>query len=157
MKISTILISLFTLMISSCGQDNYNNNKTWIYDNEDILTINQKRYLDSIISDFEGRTTNEIMIVTSKDIGEYEEPILYAVDFGNKHGVGKKGEDNGLVIFFSKNLSQTSLATGYGTEKILRDVICKNIIDSCMIPLFKEEKYFDGIKAGVEESISKWK
>ncbi len=88
--------------MSSCGQENNNSYKTWIYDNEDILTIDQEIYLDSIISDFEKRTTNEILIVTSKDIGEYENPIFYAVDFGNKNGIGKKGKDNGLVIFFSK-------------------------------------------------------
>jgi uncharacterized protein len=155
MKISIILISLFTMVLTSCGQDN--NNKTRIYDNEDILTINQELSLDSIISDFEKRTTNEILIVTSKDIGEYEEPILFAADFGNNYGIGKKGKDNGLVIFFSKTLRKTSLATGYGTEKILKDEICKTIIDSCMIPLFKQEKYFEGIKTGVEESIRNWK
>jgi uncharacterized protein len=156
MKICTILLSLFGLIISSCGQK-IDNNKTWVFDYEDVLTVNQEKSLDSIITNFEKATTNEILIVTSKDIGEYEKPILYAVDFGNKHGVGKKGKDNGLVIFFSRNLRQTSLATGYGTENILKDEICKSIIDSCMIPLFKEEKYYDGIKAGVEESISKWK
>jgi len=89
-------------------------------------------------------------------MGEYDDPILFAVDFGNKLGVGKKEKNNGLVIFISKNMRQTSLATGYGTEKILKDEICMRIIDSCMIPRFKEEKYYDGIKAGVQESISKW-
>lgn len=154
MKINLFLITL--TVIFSCGQ-RVPNNKTWVHDNEDILTTNQELSLDSIISDFEKITTNEILIVTSNDIGDYKEPILYAVDYGNKYGIGKKEKNNGLVIFFSKTLRKTSLATGYGTEKILKDEICKTIIDSCMIPLFKQEKYFEGIKAGVEESIRKWK
>jgi uncharacterized protein len=156
MKIYTIVLSLFGLIISSYCQK-IDGNKTWVFDYEDVLTINQERTLDSIIANFEKATTNEILIVTTKDIGEHEKPMSYAVDFGNKHGVGKKGKDNGLVIFFSRNLRQTFLATGYGTEKILKDEICKSIIDSCMIPLFKEEKYYDGLKAGVEAAISRWK
>ena len=82
---------------------------------------------------------------------------MYAVDFGEKHGVGKKEKDNGLVIAFSKNLRQTFLATGYGTEKILKDDICKKIIDSTMVPRFKNQDYYGGLKAGLEECIRKWK
>jgi uncharacterized protein len=97
------------------------------------------------------------MIVTSKDIGEFEKAMQYAADFGSIHEVGKKGKDKGLVIFVSKNLKETALSTGYGTDKILKDEICKKIVDSCMIPLFREDKYFDGLKVGLDECIKKWK
>ena len=101
----------------------------WIYDYEEILTKNQERYLNSIISDYEKKSTNEIMIVTSKDIGEFETAIQYAADFGSAHEVGKQEKDNGLVIFVSKNLSETALSTGYGPDKALNNEICKKIVD----------------------------
>ena len=158
MKLNIALVSLFATIAFSCGQNNEVNKKiSWIYDYEEILTINQEKYLDCIISDYEKKSTNEIMIVTSKDIGEYEKTIQYAADFGSTHEVGKKGKDNGLVIFVSKNLRETALSTGYGTDKTLKDEICKKIVDSCMIPLFREEKYFDGIKVGLDECIKKWR
>ena len=157
MKNNFILISLVTLMISSCIQNNDINKKTSrIFDYEDILTIKQERYLDAIITKYQRKTANEIMILTSKDIDGYENTVQYAVNFGNEHGICNKGKDNGLVIFVSKNLKQTSLGTGYGTDKSLKDEISRQIVDSCMIPLFREEKYFEGIKVALEESIKNW-
>jgi uncharacterized protein len=156
MKWSIVLLSLFVTLAFSCGQKKEGNKKQWIYDYEKILTSHQERYLESVISDYERKTSNEIVIVTSKDI-EDELSIHYAAEFGIAHEVGKKGKNNGLVIFVSKNLKQTALTTGYENDKSLNNEICKKIVDSCMIPCFKEEKYFDGIKAGLNECIKKWK
>jgi uncharacterized membrane protein YgcG len=36
----------------------------------------------------------------------------------------------------------------FGTEKVLTDSIAQNIIDSIMIPKFKEQKYFEGLWNG---------
>jgi uncharacterized protein len=157
MKNNFILISLITLLISSCGQHNDINRKgSRIYDFEDILTNKQERHLDAIISKYQRKTANEIIILTSKDIDEYMNAVQYALNFGEEHGIYNKGKDTGLVIFVSKNLELTSLATGYETDKSLKDEISRQIVDSCMIPLFREEKYFDGIKVAIEESIKNW-
>lgn len=155
MKILILLISLSAL--ASCVQNNNVNNKVSVYDYEEVFTDDQERILDSIISGFESRTKNHILVLTSRDINDYEKPILYALDFGNTYGAIEKGQNNGLVIFVSKNLKQTCLATGYGTDKSLKDEISENIIDSTMIPFFREDNYYEGIKAGLEESIRKWK
>jgi len=97
------------------------------------------------------------VIVTTDNIGEFDKMVEFAVDFGDKHGVGKKDKNNGLVIVFSKKMRQTFLATGYGTENILKDDICIKIVDSTMIPYFKNLDYFGGLQAGLKECITKWK
>ncbi len=83
--------------------------------------------------------------------------VDYAVEFGEKRGVGEKDKKNGLIILFSRNMRQTFIATGYGTEKILKDEICKAIIDSTMVLYFRKEDYYGGLKAGLEECINRWK
>ncbi len=155
----TLVFSIIAmLLLNACGQGNGNiDNKKWIFDYENVLSDNQEYMLDSIIREFESQTTNEIIIVTVDNIGEFDKMVEYAVDFGEKHGIGKKEKDNGLVILFSKNMRETFLATGYGTEKVLKDEICKAIIDSTMIPYFKDQDYFGGLKAGLEECIIRWK
>jgi uncharacterized protein len=150
------IIAMF--LLNACGQGNGNvDNKKWVFDYEEVIDDNQEYLLDSIIREFEEQTTNEIVIVTVNNIGEFDKMVEYAVDFGEKHGVGKKEKDNGLVILFSKSMRETFLATGYGTEKILKDEICKAIIDSTMIPYFKNQDYFGGLKSGLEECIIRWK
>jgi uncharacterized protein len=96
------------------------------------------------------------VLVTVKDIGHSPKMVDYAVELGNRWGVGKKDQENGLIILFSRTMREAFLATGYGTEKILKDEICKAIIDSTMVPFFKEEDYFGGLKAGLLECIKRW-
>jgi len=157
MKLNIALILLLATIAFSCGQNNEASKKDLrIYDYEELLTRSQERHLNSIISDYEKKSTNEIVIVTSKDIGGFETTIQYVADFGSVHEVGKNGKDNGLVIFVSKSLSEAALSSGYEPDKTLNNEICKEIVDSFMIPLFREDKYFDGIMAGLDECIKKW-
>ena len=51
---------------------------------------------------------------------------------------------------------QIGIATGFGTELILTDEICENVIDQTIIPEFKNGDFCDGIKNGVIELIEKW-
>ena len=52
---------------------------------------------------------------------------------------------------------QIGIATGTGTELILTDKICKEVIENTIIPEFKNGEFYKGIKNGVTELIEKWK
>ena len=132
-------------------------NESWVFDIEQVLTEEQETILDSIISQFEEETTNVIVIVTTADIGDHEKMVFYAVEFGERYGVGKTEKDNGLIIAFSASLRETFIATGLGTEKILTDPICKGIVEQEMVPEFKNGNYFKGIQNGLNECIRIWK
>ncbi|SDX59040.1 uncharacterized protein SAMN05216556_1592 [Aequorivita viscosa] len=80
-----------------------------------------------------------------------------ATDLGKYWGVGTAEKDNGLIILLCKPCQKIGIATGFGTELILTDQICKNVIDQTIIPEFKNGKFYDGIKNGVAELIEKWK
>jgi uncharacterized protein len=158
MKNTLILTIFLSTVLIACGQKgNTPENRQWVFDYENVLTNSQIIILDSIIQDFENQTTNEIAIVTVDNIGDFNKMVEYAVDFGDKHRIGKPEKNNGLVILFSKSMRETFIATGYGTEKILKDEICNQIVDSTMIPHFKKQDYYAGLKAGLEECINKWK
>ena len=124
-----------------------------VFDNENLLNKKEETELQRMIVDHESKTTNEIAIVTTPDWGEESSALFFSVNFGNKHGIGKKGKDNGIVIVVSKQQREARISTGYGTEEVLKDEIAKQIIDSLMIPRFKEGKYFQGIKDGTQEII----
>lgn len=125
------------------------NEKTpFVYDQENDLTEAQERRFDSLFHAHEKRTSNEIVLVTTANYGDEENMLMYSVNFGDKHGVGKKELKNGVVIVFSKAQRETRISTGYGTERVLKDEIAKKIIDSLMLPQFKQDNYFEGLWAG---------
>ena len=130
--------------------------KREVNDFELIFTVEQLEKLTLMIKEFEKNTSNQIAIVSIKSIGSYTDFDKFAVDLSNYNGIGLKEMNNGLSIDFSKNLRKIRISTGLGTEKILTDEICKNIIDQTIIPEFKNGDYYSGIEKGMAELIAKW-
>jgi uncharacterized protein len=140
-----ILFSLvFSCFVPACRKDI----AKFVYDNESILTLDQSKQFDSLFRGHEKRTTNEIVLVTTSNYGKFDNQLLFSVDFGRKYGIGKKDLDNGVVIVFSKAKREIRISTGYGTENILKDELAKKIIDSLMLPKFKDSLYFEGLRDG---------
>lgn len=147
---ASILFILTLVLLNGTSEQKHEGS---VIDNEGILTPEQTSMLNRLALAHEEKTTNEIAIVTTPDWGEHENILLYAVDIGNRLGVGKEGKDNGVIIVFSKAMRETRINTGYGTEKVLTDEIAKKIIDSLMIPKFREELYYEGIYTGTKAVI----
>ncbi len=156
MKTSLYLVGL-CIILSGCLNRKPVQNTIWVFDKEEVLSDNEEATLNEIITRFERETTNEIVIVTTPDIGEHEKMVSYAVEFGDSLGVGKRNKNNGLVIVFSSTLRETFIATGLGIEDILTDSICQMIVDEDMVPNFKDGNYYEGIEGGLNECIRIWK
>jgi uncharacterized protein len=127
--------------------------RTYVFDKEDLFTDTQEEELQNMIMMHESETTNEIAIVTTTDWGDEENALFFSVNFYDTHRIGKEKKNNGVVMVISKQQRETRITTGYGTEEVLKDEIAKNIIDSVMIPRFKEDRYFEGVKNGAQAVI----
>lgn len=164
MKLSLISIFLFTVIFSCKGQDRdysevfpENPNSLAVVDNSNIFSTEENYELAAKLVNYGDVTTRQIVVVTVDSISPYNDIQKYATDLGSYWGVGQKDLDNGLLIVLSKPLRKVAIATGYGTEKVLTDSICEQIIDSVMIPEFKNDNYFKGIDNGVDALIEAWK
>ena len=147
-KSSLFIVSIFLIFVSCSHPNKEKEITTYVFDKEHILTESQIKQFDSLFSDHEKRTGNEIALVTTPDFKEDGSILNYAVNFGQKHGVGRKNTDNGVVIAFCNSKRKTCIATGYGTETVLKDEIANRIIDSLMLPQFKDGNLFEGLWAG---------
>lgn len=114
-----------------------------------ILSVGQKRSLESKLVAYNDSTSTQITVVTVKSLGG-EEASFFAFELGEKWGVGQNGEDNGIVILIAPNERKTFIATGYGAEGALPDAYAKRIVEDIMLPEFKKGDYFGGITKAVE-------
>ena len=140
-----LVITFLSFLLLACDSKI---NIVWIFDDANVLTQEQISKFDSLYKSHEKETTNEIALVTTSNYYPDTSLLMFAVNFGRSHGIGKKGKDNGVVIVFNGTRQETMISTGYGTEKILRDEIVKKIIDSLMLPNFKKGKTFEGLWEG---------
>ena len=128
----------------------------WVNDWENVLTSAQEDTLNKLINDYEIATTREIAVVSTADYGNYLNINEFATELANYWGVGKAETNNGVLIVYSNQQRETRITTGLGAEKELSDVQCKSIIENQMIPYFKEDDSYGGLKAGLTTIIEKW-
>ncbi|SED17505.1 uncharacterized protein SAMN04489761_4515 [Tenacibaculum sp. MAR_2009_124] len=131
-------------------------NGTIINDYDFVFKHQEETELSEILYDYNIKTTNQIVVVTVDSIEPYNDLQKFAVDLATYWKIGNAEKDNGLVIVLCKPCRKVSIVTGYGTEKVLTDKICSDIIENTIIPQFKEGNYYFGIKKGIEEIIQKW-
>ncbi len=129
----------------------------YVSDFENTLTEQQIAELNKILSDYDLKTSNQIAIVSVEKNLTEDEFYQYALDLSNNWGVGTKEKDNGLTIIYSKKLHAIRICTGNGTEKILTDKICEDVLQNHILPEFRKDDYYSGLKNGVQQFIEKWK
>lgn len=150
-----ILITLICFSTASFGQS-FPDPVGFVNDFENIYTERQVEILDSLVKNFEKKTTIEISIVTLDDSYTTKTEFnAYTLKLAKAWGVGKRENDNGILIAISASLRIMRISNGYGIEKILDDRETQEIVDNQFIPYFKNGEYFNGTKVGLNKVIEK--
>ena len=117
---------------------------TAIFVNDFAGVLRQSKVIDDSLRAFSKRTTNQIMVITVKDLGDYD-PKMYAAELGDRWGIGQAKLDNGLIILIKPKTrdskGQFALCPGRGLGGALPDVTCKRIVDGKAIPALKKGDY----------------
>jgi len=116
-----------------------------------ILTNTQA--LEDTLESIAMRTSNQICVVTMKDLGGYDKAMM-AYEIGQQWGVGgSKGNNNGVVVLIVPKTEQAKgqafITAGYGLEAAITDATCTRIVNNEMIPHFKQNDYDGGVWAAV--------
>lgn len=118
-----------------------------------FFSAQEKASLEKKLADYESETSVQIaVVVVPKFRGDRAE---FADDIGEKWGVGQKGFDNGIVILVDPydvaGQRDIHIATGYGVEAAVPDVIANRIVQEEIIPKFKQGRFYDGISRATDK------
>ena len=110
------------------------------------------RAMEDTLEAFAMTTSNQIVVVTLPDLGVYSKAeMAYAI--GQQWGVGGEKYNNGVVVLIKPKTADQSgqafIATGYGMEGAMTDAFCTRVVNTEMIPHFKENDYAGGVWAGL--------
>ena len=150
---NAILITLLIVTLTGCTSGRKDKLANFVYDYEKVLDEAQKKKLNDLFKKYEKKSSNEFILVTTDSYGNEEGIASYANQFCNINGIGKDGKDNWIIVVFSKQNSQIWMTTGDGIVKPHKDEVSQMMIDSIMLPQFKEEKYFEGLWSGSNKII----
>lgn len=127
--------------------------KNWANDFTSTLDQNQLSILDNELKTFQDTTTNQVVFLMIPALDNY--PIeYYTMDVAKKNKIGTKEHDNGVLFLVVKNERKMRIEVGYGLEGALPDALASSIIRNVIKPYFRNEQYYQGIKAGLDAIIS---
>jgi uncharacterized protein len=124
-----------------------------VMDLTNTLSAGERQALDSKLSAWEARTTNQlvVLIVPSTSPETIDD---YGIRVADAWKIGQKGEDNGAIFIVAKDDKRMRIEVGYGFEGVLTDVTSRRIIGENVAPLFSQGKFAAGIDAGVDRIIA---
>ena len=128
-------------------------NGGWVTDMANVLSSSTEAKLNQLISELEAKNGSEIAVVTVADTYTSQTPKKFATSLFNHWGIGKKGQDNGVLFLISKGDRRVEIETGYGVENILPDARVGNIIKQEITPRFKQGDYNGGTLAGTKALV----
>lgn len=129
----------------------------FVNDLENIFTEEQVRDLEEILKDFEKNTRDQIVLVTVENAdprSDFDQTALHLID---ELQMERKIKGSGIVLVFSKNLRKIHLNTEFETDKKVSDEFYQEVVKTTIIPKFKAENHYVGIREGLAEIIGAWK
>ncbi|MEO8681820.1 MAG: YgcG family protein [Vicinamibacterales bacterium] len=145
-----VLFLLFTFVTCASGASAQAFPKAtgFVNDFASILDASSRATLEQQLKDVERETTAEIVFVsvTSLDGMSVEE---YANKLFKSWGVGKKKQDNGVLVVVAPSDRSMRIEVGYGLEGVLPDGLAGEIIRTQFTPRFKNDDYAGGVRGGM--------
>lgn len=112
----------------------------FVYDQDECINNEIEAEINFMLKELKEKTGAEFAIVSVTSLSGYtiEE---YAYELFNTLGIGEKGEDNGVLLLFSKSDERVRLEIGRGLEGCLNDAKCGRILDNNFVPYREEGDY----------------
>ena len=139
------IISLLLFAFCFCFALNFNEQ---INDEAHIFSQNERDELLNLVQNFEQNSTTQIAIVTLNSLENRSIEEL-SLEIARGYKLGQKEDNNGVLLVVAPNEKKVRIEVGYGLEGVLTDAISSQIINSVMIPEFKNGKMSEGVKEGV--------
>ena len=123
-----------------------------VVDQAKILSTATEASLESTLKAHENANSNQVVVVTLKSLQGYE-----IRDYSNRLArhwqIGSAKHDNGVLLVIAPEERKVNIEVGYGLEGNLTDVLSHNIIQTQILPRFRQGGYDSGAVAGVEAII----
>jgi len=156
MKTSNRQLSLFLLLnalyvspFGAIGQTSFPQRRGAVNDFANVIPANYQQEIESLAIEVFNKTGVAIVVCTMPTIGD-EDYLDYANKLYSHWGIGRKGEDKGVLILNVIDIRKIKIETGYGVEGFINDARAGDIIRTVIAPRLREEDFGGGLLAGVQ-------
>jgi uncharacterized protein len=143
---TVLLLALASAPVSQAG-NHFPKPKGLVNDFANVISSQYEQKLTQVTGELLKKTEIPVVVVTMPDIGgeDYNE---YANRLYEAWGIGKKGDDRGVLVFLTLKERKMRIEIGYGLEGLIPDGLAGEIRDTYMIPYLKQDRFGEGILNG---------
>jgi len=105
----------------------------WAADEAGFISAGARAEIDSRLEAYERETGHQVLLYISRTTGDMPLEDFAARAF-SAWKVGRKGLDDGLVLFIFADDHKIRIETGYGLEGIVPDAIAGRVINNILVP-----------------------
>ena len=114
-----------------------------VNDFTEFLSPGEVQQLEEKLVAFYRETSTQIAVVIVPTLHGYEK-MDYAFQLAERWGIGQEGKDNGILILVHpitpRERGEVAIATGYGLEGAVPDIIAKRIVEVEILPRFRHQE-----------------
>lgn len=123
-----------------------------VVDDAQILSPQVEQDLTAKLENLETTTGRQLVVATIPSLDGY--PIEdYGYQLGRTWGIGEKGKNTGVILLVAPNDRKVRIEVGYGLEPVLTDALSSVIIQSAILPKFRDGDMAGGIVAGTDALV----
>ncbi len=145
---AALLLALLLISVSAPAQaQDFPKPTGYVGDFADVFDAGTESQLEESLRLVDEETTVELAIVTVPDLGGTDIQD-YAVRLFEAWGIGKKGEDNGVLLILALAERRVQIEVGYGLEPYITDSQAGRILDAEVVPDLAAGNYSQGLLNG---------
>ncbi|MEJ2681793.1 MAG: TPM domain-containing protein [Gammaproteobacteria bacterium] len=123
-----------------------------VVDQAGLLESGVRTRLEQQLQAHEAASGHQVVVLTVNDVqGLTIED--YGYQLGRAWGIGQKDSNNGVILIVVPSLRQVRIEVGYGLEGVLTDAMASTIIQSIILPSFRQNHFSQGITDGAHAII----
>jgi uncharacterized protein len=119
-----------------------------VNDFANVISPAERASMENLAREVLQKTGTAVVVATVATVGDMAADD-YATRLYESWGIGKKGEDKGVLILLALKERRVRIETGYGVEGILPDGVAGEILRLHVIPLLKQGDYGKGLANAV--------
>ncbi len=120
-----------------------------VVDEANILSPQTEASLTDKLATLEETTGRQLVVVTLPSLQGYEIED-YGYQLGRHWKIGREKEDDGALLVVAPNDRKVRIEVGYGLEPVLTDALSSVILQSQVLPRFRDGDMEGGVVAGAD-------
>jgi uncharacterized protein len=104
--------------------------------------------IENLAAAIQQKTGAELAVVTVKTYAPYAALDDFSLALAESWGIGRGGKDDGVLLILAADEREIKIEVGYGLEGAIPDSAAGRILDTAVIPAFRQGDFSGGLAAG---------